>query len=847
LSFLLRFMELEEQENFKEYGNSVYRELLSAKGKRAARIWFWSQFIRSLPRLVIKSIEGDISMFKNYLKTAIRNIRRQKLYSLINISGLAVGLICCMLILLWVHDEWSYDRFHTHADQTYRAIIVDPNVGLDKSIAVTPIPLAPAIKNEIPEVTHATRISPSEMRFVFQDSRFDEKGLLVSPDFFKIFSFPFIQGDPEQITTDLNTVAISEKTAKKIFGTIDPMGQILRTERGPEFLITGVFQDIPSQSHLQPDYLMNFRHLEQMGRDLNRWMDVSFYTYLMLDKNANVQNVTQKIIECHNTHLPDLKVTYRLQPLKQIYLDPPFMFDNIALHGSRQSVIVFSIIAAAILIIACINFINLSTARAVRRSMEVGLRKVVGAKRSQLIRQFLSESALVTIVASLLAFGGMVLFLPAFNTLVSKQISVAILKNGYVLLGFLSIILLAGLASGTYPALYLSSFQPAKVIKRAPGQSMRGSLLRKMLIVLQFTLTIAVMTGVFTLEKQLRYIRQMDLGYDKSHLLAVPMHRDMARQYETVKQELLQNPNILSATATANLPMYLQSAALTEEWEGKAIEKKVHLKILWVDEDYVKTFRMEMAEGNFFSKERSSDQYGFVLNQAAVKAMEMEEPIGKRATINVTEGYVIGVVKDFHFRSLHHTIEPMVFINEPSLFYNMVIRLAPNALKTQDTIQYVETLWKKFAPDNPFIYSFLDERLNSLYHGEQLMGTIFRCFSGLTIFIACIGLFGMASFTAEQRTKEIGVRKVLGASVPGIVGLLMREFTKWVVLANLIAWPVAYYFMNKWLQNFAYRINLSVWIFFLAGLAAFGIALLTVSYKSIKAATANPVDSLRYE
>lgn len=847
LSLILRFMELEEQENFKLYMISVFKELLFSKGQSAAKLWFWSQFIRSVPKLVIKSIKGDIIMFKNYTKTAIRHIQRQKLYSLINISGLAVSLICCMLILLWVHDEWSYDRFHTNADQIYRAIITDSSVGMDKSLAVTPIPLAPTIKNEIPEVIHATRVLPSEMRFIFHDSRFDERGLFVSSDFFEMFSFPFIQGDPEKIKTDLNTIAISEKTAKKIFGTNNPIGQTLGTERGSEFLITGVFQDIPSQSHIKPDYLMNFRHLEQMGRDLNRWMDVSFYTYLMLDKNANVQNVIQKITECHNSHLPDLKVNYQLQPLKQIYLDPPYMYDNIALHGSRQSVIIFSIIAAAILIIACINFINLSTARAVRRSMEVGLRKVVGAKRSQLIRQFFSESAMITIVASFLAVGGMVLLLPAFNTLVDKQISLAILKNGYVLFGFLGIILLAGLGSGTYPALYLSSFQPVRVIKKTPGQSTRGSLLRKLLIVLQFTLTIAVLTGVFTLDKQLRYIRQLDLGYDKSHLLTIPMQRDMADQYETIKQELLQNPNILSAGATANLPMHLQSGSLAEDWDGKATEAKVHLKILWVDEDYVKTFRMEMAEGNFFSKERSSDQYGFVLNQAAVKTMELESPIGKRATINMTEGYIIGVVKDFHFRSIHHPIEPMVFINEPTMFRNMVIRLAPNTLNTKETIQYVETLWKKFSPDNPFIYSFLDERLNSLYHGEQVMGTIFRCFSGLTIFIACLGLLGMSSFTAEQRTKEIGIRKVLGASVPGMVGLLMREFTKWVVLANIIAWPMAYYVMNMWLQNFAYRTGLSVWVFLLSGLVAFSIALLTVSYKSIKAATANPVNSLRYE
>jgi len=368
-----------------------------------------------------------------------------------------------------------------------------------------------------------------------------------------------------------------------------------------------------------------------------------------------------------------------------------------------------------------------------------------------------------------------------------------------------------------------------------------------MLIVLQFTLTIAVMTGVLSVEKQLRYIRQMDLGYDKSHLLVVPMPREMRPQYESLKQELLRNPNILGATATANLPMHLQSGSVVDEWEGKTIEKKVHLKILWVDEDYVKTFRMEMAEGNFFSKERSTDRYGFVLNQAAIRAMGLESPIGKRAVINITGGYIIGVVKDFHFRSIHHAIEPMVFISEPAMFHNMVMRLASNALRTQDTIRYVETVWEKFAPDCPFTYSFLDDRLNSLYRGEQLTGKLFLWFSGLTIFIACIGILGLASFTAEQRTKEIGIRKVLGASVPGIVGMLLREFSKWVIISSIIAWPVAYFAMKKWLQNFAYRIDLGVWTFVLSGLAALAVALLTVSYQSIKAATANPVDSLRYE
>jgi putative ABC transport system permease protein len=518
-----------------------------------------------------------------------------------------------------------------------------------------------------------------------------------------------------------------------------------------------------------------------------------------------------------------------------------------SIHGSRQSVIAFSLIAIAILLIACINFINLSTARAARRSIEVGLRKVIGAKRGQLVRQFLSESILITIMAFLFALAGTILLLPAFNTLVGKEISLTILKKGFVLLGLSSIVLFTGLISGTYPAVFLSSFQPIRVLKGTHGKSRRESFLRKMLIVLQFSLTIAVMTGVLSVEKQLRYIHQLDLGYDKSHLLVVPLEHDLKGQCESLKQELLRNPNIISARATANLPIHLQSGTLAEEWEGKTTETKVHLKILWVDEDYVKTFRMKMAEGNFFSKERTAVYPGFVLNQAAVRAMELQYPIGKRAVINSREGYIIGVVQDFHFCSIRYAIEPMVFINEPTMFRNMVIRLAPDTLRTKETIQYVKALWEKFALDDPFTYGFLDERLNSLYQGEQLMGTLFRWFSGLTIFIACIGLLGMASFTAEQRTKEIGIRKVLGASVPDIVGMLMREFSKWVIVSNIIAWPVAYYFMNKWLKNFAYRINLGLWIFVMSAALAFFLALLTVSYQSIKAAKANPIDSLRYD
>ena len=823
----------------------LFEDLIKRNGRIAANLWYWIQITITISSSIWNSTKWSFYMLTSHIKTTFRNQRRSKTYSIINISGLATGLICCMFIFLWVYDEWSYDRFHANARQIYRAVIIDPNVGMDKKIAVTPIPLATAVKNEIPEITHATRISQSSMRFIYNDDRFEERGLFVSPDFLNMFSLRFVQRNTEKSLTDLNQIVISERVANRIFGTVNPIGRILGTERGSEFKITGVFENIPSQSHLRFDYLLNFRHLIQMGRDLNRWSDISFYTYVIVDENANNETVSRKLTECHNTHLPEIKVVYQLQPLTRIYLDPPYMFD-MAVHGSRQSVIAFSLIAVGMLIIACINFINLSTARAARRSTEIGLRKVMGARRSHLVKQFLSESFMMTITAALLAIGGLFLFLPAFNTLVGKQISIAILINGFVSLGFMSIILFTGVVSGTYPSLYLSSFQPVRILKEMNSKSRSGSL-RKLLIILQYTLTITVLIGVLIVEKQLRYMRRMDLGYDEEHLLVIPFKGDMVRQYESLKQELLKNPNIINATATANLPMNLQSGTLVDEWEGRATEEKIHLKILWVEEDYLETFRMEMIDGQFFSKERSADRYGFVLNQTAVNTMGLESPVGKRANINMTDGTIIGVVKDFHFRSLHHAIEPMVFIHEPSMFYNMVIRLVPNTLEMRETIQYVETLWKRFAPDQSFTYSFFDDRLNRLYRGEQLMGKLFRWFSGLTIFIACIGLLGLASFTAEQKIKEIGLCKVLGASVAEIILYLCRGFTKWVLLANFIAWPIAYYFMNKWLQNFTYRTSLSVWIFILSGLATLVIALATVSYQTIKAATANPVEALRYE
>ena len=829
----------------------IFTEIYQSKGKAAALLWIVKQLLNAAVIYFSNAIIWGQVMLKNYLKTTIRNMRRQKVYSLINILGLAVGLCCCLLILLWIQDEKSFDRFNEHAGQIYRIITVDKSGGADPYFAVTPLPMAPAAKNEIPEVLYAARTTARTMK-LYNDSDNDnfetgieEKGLLVSPDFLNMFSFRFLEGSQENALDSSEKMVISATMAQRHFRSDNALGKVLRT-KSREFIISGIFQDIPRQSHLNFDYLVNFNLLEKEGMDLNRWMNISFFTYVLLQKEAHVQDVAQKITQLAADHLDELKPTFQLQPLTSLYLDPPYKFDNVD-HGSRQSVLFFSLIAAAILVIACINFVNLATARSSRRALEVGLRKVIGARRSLLIKQFFGESLFIVLASTCLALLGVILFLPHFNSITGKDFSLQIFTHNQFLISLLGIVIFTGLASGAYPALMLSSFQPAKIFRGTHRVSSRGAPLRRILIVFQFALTIAVVVGVLVTEKQLRYLNQKDLGYDQSNLMAVYMGRTMARQYETVKQKILQNPNILKATATANLPTRIQSGSTVNDWEGKSIDGNLHFKLMWADHDYLETFQMQLAAGRFFTKERRSDQYEFVLNQAAVAAMELDSPVGKRAVINRTEGTIIGVVKNFHFRSLHHVIEPVALINDPGAFYGMVIRLKPEVVDFQGTIGYLKDLWKEFAPDLTFSYTFLEGALNQLYQGERIFGRLFVYFAGLAIFIACLGLLGMASFTAEQRTKEIGIRKVLGASTRSLIALLLKEFVKWVAISNFIALPIAYLAMSKWLQNYAYHTSLDAGIFMTASLTALLLAVFTVSYQSFRAGMANPVDSLRHE
>jgi len=824
----------------------LFRDRIIERGYPAAWLWFWRQVLITFAAEIWSSGIWSVVMMANYLKVAFRNLKKQKVYSLINITGMAVGLACCIFILLWVRDEWSYDRFHERAANIARVGLSDDNVGAGKKIAVTPLAMAPALVQDVPEILSSVRMSGSSMRMLSGDRGFDQQGLLVSPDFLRMFSFKLLEGDPESALSSPHSIVITEETARKLFRGMNPMEQVIRSGGGHEYTVTGVLHDIPRQSHLDFDYLLNFQVLGRNGRDLDNWGNISFYTYVELREGADPQTAARKITACSQAHYPELEAQYFLQPLFRIYLDPAYMFDPVR-HGSRRNVMAFSLIAAALLLMAVFNFVNLATARSGRRSMEVGLRKVVGAGRGTLVRQFMSESLAVTMTASLLALGAVASLLPVFNTLAGKRISLSLLIRGGPLAGLAGIVLFTGLASGFYPAIYLSAFRPSMVLKGAPDVRSERSSLRRILIVFQFALTIGVIIAVLAVGRQMRFMQRMDLGFDKTNLVAVPLRGEMSSRTEALKQRLLRNSDITAAAATANLPGRLVGGTLVEDWEGKSVKGSIHLKIFWVDADYLETFRMKMDQGRFFSNRRNPERMEYVINQAAVRAMGLESPIGTRASITEEGGTIIGVVKDFNFRSLHYEIEPMVLIHDPDRFSNMVIRLVPDALNRPETLGYIESLWKEEAPDIPFSCGFVDERLAGLYGDERLMGVLLRCFTGLSVLIACLGLLGLASFMAERRRKEIGIRKVLGASFFNIIKLLLKEFSMLVAAANLIAWPVAFFMLRRWLENFAFRTELSFWIFCLSGGLALLLSLLTVGYQSVRAGISNPVESLKYE
>ncbi|MCB9067073.1 MAG: ABC transporter permease [Calditrichae bacterium] len=802
-------------------------------------------------------------MLKNYLKIALRNLSKQKLYSLINVIGLAVGLACCLLIMLFIRNELNFDKFHENADRIYRVIIrTEESEGIE-TVVLNPFPLAEALKTDHPEIGDICSILyPGNFLVTHGENKFfEERIMFAKPNVFKVFTFPLLQGDPQTALQEPNTMVLTQQMATKYFGAENPIGKTLRLDNAVDFLITGIVSEAPLQSHIQYDFIASHHSDIQslLGWDPTyQWgAYIGNYNYVLIPEGTNVTQLSANIAGLMDKYTDDSQLRKRevlLQPMLDIHLKSNFDGE---MDGSTPMYLLWLLggIGLLILGIACINFMNLATARSAGRAKEVGMRKTLGAMRGQLITQFIGEALLLTTLALIIAFGLTELFLPLFEKLAGKEIPFDWLANWDVLGGFLLLSLFTGLVAGAYPAFYLSAFQPVLVLKglkKIQNKAGGALFLRKILVVLQFSLTIVLIIATMVINGQLRYMQNAELGFKKSAKIVLPIQTDEARKdYQSLKAEVMQYSGITGVTAAFKPPLGGFNFGTSAYPEGRESSKRFNISLYLIDEDYLEQFGLQLVagralDGNLPIEERAE----ILINETTLHKwgiFDPQEALGKMLPIgmNSITGEVVGVVKDFHNQSLQQPISPILFGYWPNHFYRVTVAVQPD--KIDESLAHLKKVWAEFMPAFPFEYKFLDDEIAKFYEKEQQAREMMGVFSGLAIFIACLGLFGLAAFTAEQRTKEIGIRKVLGASVGSIISLLSQDFLKLVIVAFLFATPVAWFTMNNWLQDFAYRFNLSLWIFVGAGLLVLLIALFTVSFQSVRAAIANPVKSLRYE
>lgn len=811
-------------------------------------------------------------MIKNYLRSAWRNIARHKFISFINISGLTIGITCCLLILLYIINELSYDKFNTNADRTYRVTRIFYSKDGSENLHLSSIapPFGPLLKVAFPDIEKVTRVLPNGTTvFRYKDKLFNEQnGFFADENFFNVFSVNITEGDKKTALNDPYTVIITPEIARKYFGNEDPINKtVILDNTKHEFKVTGVFEPFPSNSHMHPNMLMSFNTLKDSIIYGEKQLETnygnnSFYTYLLLPKNYNSKMISGQLNNFLDkyVHMPGMPPNVKtsqatkltMQKLTDIHLKS-HLDDEIEPEGSITRVYIFSIIAVFILLIACINYMNLSTARSTLRAKEIGVRKVIGAQRKEIIRQFLGESVLVTWLALILAMVLTWLLLPYINSLAHLNLAFSSLFRWDILIGILCLPFFIGLLSGIYPAIFMSSFKPVQVLKGVLKVGSGGISFRKVLVVVQFSISIILIVATTVVFQQLSYIENKSLGFNKDHILVTAYSGTLTKQFESFKQELLKNPAIKSVGRSSRIPsgrlLDDQGAQVIEG--GKSVPTNIELKYITTDFGFMGTYGMKLAAGRNFSKDYITDTASYVINETAVQQLgwkTAQNAIGKDMTYGNTKGKVIGVVHDFHFESLHQAIIPMIFLLPPpsSSYYNN-ISIKVNGNNVQSAINTMRDTWHQYVPTVPFDYTFLDDRFHKLYDAEQQESKLFTIFSCLAIFIACLGLFGLSAFTISQRVKEIGVRKVLGASVPQIVVELSKDFMTLVIIAALLALPLAGWLMHNWLKNFASRIDLSVWVFLGAGIMAFIIAFVTISMQTVKAANVNPVKSLRSE
>jgi putative ABC transport system permease protein len=798
-------------------------------------------------------------MLKNYILLTMRTIKKNKIYSAINIIGLAIGLACFILIMIFIKHELSFDTFHEKVDRIYRPVEIQypPGIGT-QHVAVTMGPLAPALVQDFPEIESATRIfrlgtilmSKGEVR------HYEEEFVFADPQIFKNFTLPLIMGNPESILKEPNSLVISETIAKKYFGDKNPIGQMLTGQHywgKDEFIISGVMKDYPENSHLNFEIISSYALIETKLSWLQSWGNNTLATYVLLKEGTNIAALEAKFPEFVHKYDPDEKAKefgLYLQPLKDIHLHSGHIrYQTFNYHqGSINAVYTFSAIAIFILLLACINFMNLATARSAKRAKEVGIRKVLGSHRRDLIYQFISESILVTFIALVLALIVLEVFFPYFQSLIAYNIPKYYYADSLFILQIISITLLVGFIAGSYPAFFLSNFKPVHTLKKTFSGTGKGAVLRKVLVVFQFSIAVALIASTGIVMDQMNFIKNKDMGFNTDQVVYIRLRGKESRdKYRSFKDELLRNTYITGVSATSGLTGGSGSQG-TITTANEAEEKSMMMRWSFVDFDYISTMEMQVVQGRDFSPTFSADTTtSVIINEAAVAEFGWDNPIGKRFKAGEEEPdyEVIGVVNDFHFYSLHQKIEPLIMWNEVRRFNFLIARIATRDISA--ALASIENSWKSYFPEHPLEISFLDKYMEELYKREQNTGKLFGSFSFLAIFIACLGLFGLASFTAEQKTKEIGIRKVVGASVQGIIFLLTKEFTKWVMIACLIGFPLAYLVMQKWLQMFVYKTDISALTFITAALIVILIALITVGFQAIRASVANPIKAMRYE
>ncbi|HEY9045457.1 MAG TPA: ABC transporter permease [Ohtaekwangia sp.] len=786
-------------------------------------------------------------MIKNYLLIAIRNIFRNKLFSTVNILGLAFGIGSALIIFLWVNDELSVDKFHANGDRLYRVMENQTySDGKMYTFSSTPGPMAPFIKDKFPEIEKATRWSwQMTQLFQYQDKSFYDEGFYVDQDFIEMFSFQFVAGDVKTALKEKNSIVISEKMAKKYFDNADPIGKILTLNTKTAFTVTGVVKDLAKNSSIQFQYLIPFQVFFDDNKSwLDQWGNNNIRTFLLLAQGTDAEAFGKKLRGEIKEHEKETNVELFIQPYREAYLYNDF--ENGVQSGGRiEFVRIFFIVAVFVLVIACINFMNLSTAQATKRAKEVGLRKVIGAVPGQLFRQFMGESFITVCVSATIAMLLVYLLLPVFNEIIGKSLSLNLLDIKTLLI-FVAIIVSTAFIAGSYPALFISEFKPVQVLKGQLKSGSRAAFFRKGLVIVQFTFSIFLIISTVVVFRQMNFMENRDVGFERANLFSVWLEGDIPKKYETFRTRLMSEQGIEAVTASSQLPIDVGNSTSNLQWEGKDENERILFSNMDVDYEFIQTMRMQMAEGRPFDRSLVTDTNNYIVNEkAAAKFGFKNGTAGQDLTMWEKKGKIVGVVKDFNFGSLHSEIEPLVMRVNGGWRNCLLVRTKPN--ETEAAIRSVEKLWKEYAPAYPFKYTFLNQDWEEFYKAEGQRGKVFNTLAILSIFISCLGLFGLSAFSAERRTKELGIRKAMGATVPGLVQLMSREFAMLVLIAACIGCPLGWYFMDQWLEGYAYHVEVGYITLIAAAVICLLISMFTISYHSIKVAATNPIKSLRYE